>query len=196
MSSALIRIAAFLSLLLVQAPPAHAQSTACPDSKDEQEADCLYAQGVAAQDRTASTRLFMQALSIREQLHPDPNTIEEARQYLALADIFHAMGRNGKAEPMYRHSLSVLRDRVGPDSLESVKVIDHLALVLMESGRFVEAEPGLLKSVTILEKQQGPNHPDLIAPLDKLAWICDSTHRGQEAAAFRKRIDAIKSKNP
>jgi tetratricopeptide (TPR) repeat protein len=159
----------------------------------------LYSQAVVAQeskhDLAEGRRLLSQALSIRERLTPPSNTIEEAKQYLALADIYHALGRNGKAEPMYRHSLAILRNTVGPDSLETIIVIDHLALILMDAGRFVEAEPGLRKSVAIIEKEKGPDHSDLIAPLDKLAWICDSTHRGQEASDFRKRIETIKSKS-
>ena len=184
-----------MGLTILQAAPA--QSEQCPGTGDVQDADCLYAQGLRAMDvdhdKALGTALLTQALAIREKQNPPPNTQEQAQQYLALADIYHALGRNGKAEPMYRHSLNILRNSVGPDHLDTVKVIDHLALVLMDMGRFVEAEPGLKHSVAIIEKAEGPNHPDLIAPLDKLAWICDSQHRTAEAAVYRRRIDAIKA---
>ncbi len=190
----LIRTAIF-GILLVAPTLVFAQSGPCPQTGDTPEADCLYAKGVNAieVDHNLQTgqQLLLQALNIRDKQTPAPNSPEQAEQFLAVADIYHALGRNGKAEPMYRHSLSIIRNAEGPDHLDSVKVIDHLALILMDQGRFVEAEPGLKHSVTIIEKAKGPESPDLIAPLDKLAWICDVLHRGQEANAYRARIKSI-----
>ncbi len=197
--SSVLNIALF-SLSLTFASNVWAQTPQCANTGDEQQADCLYAQGVSAietdHNQSEGNKLLMQALGIRQKQTPQPNSPEQAKQYLALADIYHALGRNGKAEPMYRHSLQILRTSVGPDHMDNVKVIDHLALVLMDMGRFVEAEPGLKHSVTIIEQAEGPDHPDLIPPLDKLSWICDAQHRNAEAAEYRKRIDTIKKAIP
>ena len=190
--------AVFVGFLLVGTNVAFGQSTPCPGTGDAQEADCLYEQGVRVlekdHDLPKGQSFLMAALAVREKLAAPTDPIALAANYLALADIYHALGRNGKAEPMYRHSLNVLRESVGYDHIDNVKVIDHLAIMLMDMGRTVEAEPGLQHSVRILEREKGPESPDLIAPLDKLAWICDSQHREMEAAAYRKRIAAIKAK--
>jgi tetratricopeptide (TPR) repeat protein len=192
--------ASILGLLLLLPLMASAQSPPCPSSRDGQEADCLYEQGIDAiekgHDLGLGQNLLRQALAIRENLSPEPNTPAQAQQFLALADIYHALGRNGKAEPMYRHALSILKESVGYDHLDNVKVIDHLALILMDMGRFIEAEQGLKHSVAIIEKALGPDDSALIGPLDKLSWICDAQHRGSEAVSYRKRIEAIRAKTP
>jgi len=190
---------ALVGLFLAMPSIVLAQTADCPTTGDNQEAECLYKKGVAAvevdHNLTVGHQLLLQALNIRDKQTPAQNSPEQAEQFLAVADIYSALGRNGKAEPMYRHSLNILRNTLGPDHLETVKVVDRLALILMDAGRFVEAEPGLKHSVAIIEKAKGPDSPDLISPLDKLAWICDVLHRGTEASAYRKRIEGIKAKN-
>ena len=175
-----------------------AQAAPCPATGDVAEAQCLYSQGNSAifndHNLELGTALLKQALEIREKQTPAADTPEQAEQFLGLADIYHALGRNGKAEPMYRHALQILRTTKGPDSIETVPVVDRLALMLMDMGRFVEVEPGLKNSVKIIEREKGPESPDLIPALDKLSWICDAQHRPTEGASYRKRIEDIKAK--
>jgi len=187
-----------LALLMTASPLMMAKAEPCPATGDLTEANCLYAQGVEAleksHDQATGNKLLMAALDIREKQTVENDTPEQAEQYLALADIYRALGRSGKAEPMYRKALHVIRTVKGPDSIETVPVVDRLALMLMDQGRFVEAEPGLKTSVRVIEKEKGVDSPDLIPTLDKLAWICGAGHRPTEANAYRKRIDAIKAK--
>jgi tetratricopeptide (TPR) repeat protein len=87
----------------------------------------------------------------------------------------------GEAEPLYRRSLAIREQQLGPDHLVVATSLNNLAGLYDSQGRYGEAEPLYRRSLVIREHQLGAEHPAVATSLNNLAGLYDSQGRYGEA---------------
>ena len=58
-----------------------------------------------------------------------------------LAGLYHAQGRYGEAEPLFRRSLAIREKARGPEYPDVATSLNNLAELYRGQGRYAEAEP-------------------------------------------------------
>ncbi len=119
-------------------------------------------------------------------------SLQLSRSLDRLARIYHKQGRYGEAEPLYKRSLSIREQQLGPDHPDVATSLNNLALLYESMGRYGEAEPLVVRSLSIYEQQLGPDHPDVATSLNNLALLYRSMGRYGEAEPLVVRSLAIR----
>ena len=96
-------------------------------------------------------------------------------------------------------------ERVLPQALTAVQIIEQYQVIIEEAGRllaetasylqdrgrYAEAEPLFQSSLATYEQQSGPDHPDIAFPLNSLALLYQQQGKSTEAEPLYKRALAI-----
>src|SRR5216684_2004113 len=121
--------------------------------------------------------------------HPDDPIIQNN-----LASVLVAEARFSEAEPLFKRSLAIAEEEVGPDHREVVIVLNNLATLFEDHGRYSEAEPLYERALAIDEKALGPSHRNVATELNNLAWFYTLQGKYSEAEPLFKRALAIDEK--
>lgn len=109
------------------------------------------------------------------------DSIDHAINLNNYANLEEARGDMGKAEQLYRRSLAIRRQVLGPDKPSSLRAEMNLARLLMRSGRADQAGPLIQRVLPIWQRISPADAPDLsISHLGEIEWMI---HRGQSAQA-------------
>jgi tetratricopeptide (TPR) repeat protein len=103
-------------------------------------------------------------------------------------------GLFAEAEPLYRRSLEIREQQLGPEHLDVATSLNNLALLLWSQGKYVEAEPLYRRSLKIREQQLGPEHPYVATILNNLALLLKSQGKYAEAEPLYRRSLEIDEK--
>lgn len=109
------------------------------------------------------------------------DSIDHAINLNNYANLEEARGDIGKAEQLYRRSLAIRRQVLGPDKPSSLRAEMNLARLLMRSGRADQAGPLIQRVLPIWQRISPADAPDLrISHLGEIEWMIQ---RGQSAQA-------------
>jgi len=100
---------------------------------------------------------------------------------------YYNNGRYTEAEPLYRRSLEICKQQLGPNHPKFAIILNNLAELLQAQGRYTEAEPLVHRSLEICKQQLGPNHPDVALILNNLAKLLRAQGRYTEAEPLYRR---------
>jgi len=125
---------------------------------------------------------------MHEELADQPEVEAELRNTIAF--VYVELGRYGKAEEMYRQSLSLI-GRVGDENALLADTLLGLAQTLHLADKFPEAEPYARQAVSKYTSLYGREHPSVGASLNILGLILYKQHRPGEAEPILREALAI-----
>lgn len=108
-----------------------------------------------------------------------------------LATIYQKQGRYTEAEPLFRRSLQLREQHLGPTHPEVSTALNNLALLYQAEGRYCEAEPLFQRALALDEQVYGPRHLEVATDLHNLAGLYQDQGRYDEAEALYLRSLAI-----
>ena len=114
--------------------------------------------------------------------------------WLNLAEMYRLEGNFEAAEPLYRKSLELARQELGPDHPELAIHMSQLAVLERDTGRLGEAERAFGEAAAHLERTIGPDHPLLAQTLVDLAEVEIARGRAEEGIKQAERALAIRKK--
>ena len=134
-------------------------------------------------------RMFGLAMEEAERFgDKDPRLALTLNNFAALC---HSQGKYSMAEELYKRSLAIKEQILGPEHLDVAVNLHNLAVLYSAKRRFKEAEPLYLRSLEIRERVSGSEHPDLVPVLKNYALLLRRTGREPEAQSLERRIESI-----
>ncbi len=134
---------------------------------------------------------FLRALQQAKQLVDQQKVVLDE---LKLADLlnqlglaYHDNGQYAEAEPLFRRSLKIWEQQLGPEHPNVAISLDNLALLLISQGKYAEAEPLCRRALAIFDKQLGSEHLDVAINLNNLASLLESQGKYSEAEPLYHR---------
>ena len=112
-----------------------------------------------------------------------------------LAALYDAKGKYRDAEPLYRRSLALAEQALGPENPNVATALNNLAELYRTQGRNGEAEPLYVRALAIREKVLGTEHPDVAQSLNNLGVLYDSQGKYEDAEKLYSRALAIREKS-
>jgi tetratricopeptide (TPR) repeat protein len=107
-----------------------------------------------------------------------------------LANALTSLGRHAEVATEYQAAL-VIRERLAPDSAETMSSRSGLAGALVALGRDAEAEPLLRRVVEEQARRLGPDHPDLARAYRDLGAALIGLGRHREALEWLEKARAV-----
>lgn len=98
-----------------------------------------------------------------------------------VARAYDSLGKYKKAEIMYRETLALNEEVLGPENPSTLASMNNLASVLNKRGKYEEAERMHRKTLGLTEKVLGPKNPDTFTSMNNLASVLDSQGKYEEA---------------
>jgi CHAT domain-containing protein/tetratricopeptide (TPR) repeat protein len=98
-----------------------------------------------------------------------------------LALLYQSQGRYGEAEPLYKLSLQLREELLGPNHPSTLTSINNLAELYRLQGRYDEAEPLHKRCLQLCEEFLGPNNQLTLTSINNLALLYESQGRYDEA---------------
>ena len=108
--------------------------------------------------------------------------------------LLYSQGKYAEAEPLYRRSLAIRKQRLGTEHPLVATSLNNLALLLDAQARYAEAEPLSRRALVIDEKALGTGHLDVASDLNNLAALLQAQGKYAEAEPFYRRSLAIREK--
>ncbi len=133
--------------------------------------------------------LFLEAKQIYEKvLGKDEGYPQSLKNHLAfykymkecattlnnLAMLYKAIGKYGKAEPLYLEAIEVTERVLGKDHPSYATSFNNLAMLYKSMGEYGKAEPLYLEAMEITERVLGKDHPSYAINLNNLAMLYQS----------------------
>lgn len=122
------------------------------------------------------------------------NSVKEARELDQKALDLVRQNRFGDALPLIKLALAIREKVLGPEHLNTSKLLNNLAEIYRITGVHVQAEALYKRSLTIREKILGTEHLETAASLNNLAALYVETGAYQQAEPLLKRALAIREK--
>ncbi|HUK56067.1 MAG TPA: tetratricopeptide repeat protein, partial [Nitrospiria bacterium] len=116
--------------------------------------------------------------------------------YSELGIQYARLDRPADAEALFKKSVAILEETVGPMHPDLAKSLNNLAELYRTQNREAEAATLQTRILTIRERTLGPNHPDVAESLRNLALIYQAQKRYAEAEAFYRRAISIWEEGP
>ena len=85
-----------------------------------------------------------------------------------------ARANYAEAEPLYRRSLKIREQQLGPEHPDVAQSLNNLAELLRSQGKSAEAEPLFRRSLAIFENALGPEHPTTQTVRENLALLLEA----------------------
>jgi hypothetical protein len=95
----------------------------------------------------------------------------EAAIQVTIADTYFSLGEPVKSENHYRRALDLLRQSLGPEHPETLRVINSFGALLWYRGKRTEAEPLLRQNREDCRRVLGPEHLETLAATRGLAQV-------------------------
>ena len=151
--------------LLIQAEPAH---TAVED----------HVTVLEVLDRAAD--------KVGERFAGRPDVEDSLR--MTIARTYHGLGAWDKAERQWRAVLGSLKQRLGPEAMETLEAQLDLAHILSHRGRAAEALALAEPAASALERHLGPDYPNSLTNRDWIAMAFLNAGRTAEAIALHEAV--------
>lgn len=108
------------------------------------------------------------------------------------AALLYTQARYAEAEPLYKRSLRIREEALGPDHPLVAQSLNDLGVLYRTQGRYPEAEPLYQRSLAIRERALGASHPDTATSLNNLGRLFHDQGRFADAEALYLRGLAIR----
>ena len=116
-----------------------------------------------------------------------------ARLLDAVAVYLYYRARYTEAEPLCRRSLGISEKARGLDHPDVANSLNNLAGLYYAQGEYPKAAQAFERIIVILERALGPMHPNLGTSMANYAAILTRLDRGNEAATWTARAEAIQN---
>ncbi|MBD3233824.1 MAG: tetratricopeptide repeat protein [candidate division Zixibacteria bacterium] len=144
--------------------------------------------------------------SLRKADHPDSaliyteSALKEAESVFGERDrmvayVYHITGRCyfdikkfSQSEQLFTKSVTLRKELLGSDHLETAESLIHLGLTYMNLGKYADAENALRQAQDIKQGKLGTNHPDVAECQSKLAVIYRIRGKYTDAVNLERRI--------
>lgn len=137
--------------------------------------------------------LFRQAVAALEAT-PGARRQDLVRALSNLGWVYHALGRNAKAESTLARALE-LEEKVGPrDRPEVAPVLEELGMLYQTSGRYKDAEAKFERALRIRRKAYGENDVRTASSLEHLALNHHAIGRPAKAESLYQQVIRVVSK--
>ena len=141
---------------------------------------------------TEAEKFFLAALEEADNFGPqDPRLVPSLN---GLASVYRTQGKHAEAEPLFKRSLAIREEALGPEHFDVALGLHNLALTYDSQGKYAEAEPLYKRALAIGEKALGPEHPYLAAGLEDYAALLQKMNREAEATQMESRAKAMREK--
>ena len=127
------------------------------------------------------------ALATYEQAAPSDSGL--ALTINALAAVLDLQGRRDEAEALYKRTLAVQEQALGPDHPYVADTLENLAIVYKDQARYQEAENLYKRALAINQKVHSANHPNIASASMNLANVYLA--KGEYAEAEKQLIRAL-----
>ena len=132
-----------------------------------------------ARDITVLESLEASIGQIHESFIGQPEVEAELRFNIGLT--FLRLGHYDKAETLFKESLQIFQQQLGPENPILIAPLNSLAILKQERGDYKEAEGYFRRALALAIRQHGEEHPDAMSILSNLALLLQE--RGDLAAA-------------
>ena len=121
-------------------------------------------------DLEESELLFTEVLSlINENLDGNPPDLTYCTCINNLGDLYVAMGKYEKAEPLYLEASMIRKELLGVKHPDYATSLDNLGVLYTTTGDYNKAEPSHIEALNIRKDCLGEKHPDYASSLNNLA---------------------------
>ena len=110
-----------------------------------------------------------------------------------LGDVCSALGKDERAEELYKSALRETERIFGWPNTQTVYVMHQLGIFYLDRQRWAEAEPLERKAVEGRELIEGPNHDWTDPAIGGLAQALEGLGRYKEAESLRRRVLKIRT---
>ena len=109
-----------------------------------------------------------------------------------IGDVYRRMGLYPEAELLLRRALEIARHTLGPEHVETLRVMISLAWAADGAGKVAEAESLFSQALEPRRLEVlGPAHPETLAAMAQLAWAYINVEKVLEGEElFRRTLDA------
>ncbi|MEH2461950.1 tetratricopeptide repeat protein [Nostoc sp.] len=101
--------------------------------------------------------------------------------FRGLGWFYYGQGLYQQAEPWYKLSKDIAKNRLGLEHLGVAASLNNLAELYRSTGRYGESEPLYQQALELTKRLLGDDHPDVAISLNNLALLYESTGRYSEA---------------
>ncbi|MBX2797857.1 MAG: tetratricopeptide repeat protein [Myxococcales bacterium] len=108
-----------------------------------------------------------------------------------LAALRQTQGHTAQAEVLYRRSVEVSEQVLGPDHPNAASTLAGLGSVLFYANKWDESMAVYLRAIRLVETHMGPSHPNLGPWLTAVANLMVRQGRGAEAEVHARRAHRI-----
>lgn len=151
------------------------------------------AQLYIAQKRFTEARSCLtRALAIYEATYHSQNVLT-INTMAALASVEANLGHIPEATKLYRESLSNAQETLGPNSLETAKILNGLAFLYFQQGQLDKASTFYQWAIASTEKAVGARDPLLAACLKDYAQVLRGLDKNTQASEVEQRAGQILS---
>ena len=98
-----------------------------------------------------------------------------------LGNILYDEGRYPESEKLYRETLEVRRELLGPEHLETLMSMNNLANSLFEEGHYAESEKLYRDALDIARRVLGSEHRQTVIQMGNLVNVLAAQGRNAEA---------------
>jgi len=137
---------------------------------------------------------------VREQLERlelgalNDHPVEKAALLNVIAGLEHARNRNDEAERYFSLSLLLMRQALGPASVDAAVVRANMGALRLEARQYASAATLFRQAILEIETASGLDDPALIRPLLYMARCESVTGHADEAEALARRAVDISTK--
>jgi tetratricopeptide (TPR) repeat protein len=146
-------------------------------------------EALAAGEDSLAEKHYLEAVEIARR--NGEGTLRHARSLDELAWFYLSRERYEESVPLYRRTVPLWEELLGPDQPRLALSCHNLATAYLHLHRETEAEPFVFRALEIWEKHYGPEHLQVAAALQSWSVILRRAGRHDEAQRIEERIVRI-----
>jgi len=123
-------------------------------------------------------------VTIDRELADEPQV--QAGLILTMGNVYVALGLYKEAEPLLEKSLSMRRQLLGEESLDTLASMDGLATLYVKQGRTAEAEKLFKQTLDRRVRLQGEDNPETLMTMEGLAAVYRREELSEKSGSVRK----------
>lgn len=112
-----------------------------------------------------------------------------------LAKLYAVQSRYAEAEPLFKRSLTIRVNKIGPVNADVARSLTNLGKTYQLEGKYAESESLLKRAMAVLEESKGATHSDYAVALTDLAKLYDEQHKIGAARKLSEQALAIQEKS-
>ena len=119
---------------------------------------------------------------------PIPTLVEASYLFDKAGSYLREQGEYAEAEPLLMRALSIRKQHLGAEHLDTATSLSNLAGLYSYQGKYKQAELLVMRALSIREQQLGAEHPDTAKNLGNLAVLYLQQGKYEQAESLYKRV--------